>query len=61
MPHQLITRQVSGNFAVSCLCRHTGTGLIRLRCEPIEIRSRWTVPEALAAWRAWHEREGITI
>lgn len=41
-----------------------GAGLLpRSRWERvvIEARTRFPVPEALAAWRAWHEREGIGL
>lgn len=27
----------------------------------IEARTRFPAAEAVAAWRAWHEREGITL
>lgn len=48
--HQIIIRLERGGprIAVSCTC------LERFRRKPIGLASRWTVPEALAAWRRFH-------
>jgi hypothetical protein len=75
--HQLLIRLRDGRLAVTCPClltRVRGTGLrpwqrpdpgVRQvsywKREVIEARRSFPVPEAVAAWRDWHEREGIPL
>lgn len=62
MTHQIVLVNRDGDLALSCTCRHEvlpsgGRGRYRV----IALRVRWTVPEVLAAWRAWHEARGIEV
>jgi len=41
----------SGQIEVTCNCCRSEA--------PIEVRSRWTTPEALTAWRDYHQQRGI--
>ena len=66
--HQIVLRtgpdprQFYGGSAiiVSCTCTATRTGG-RPAYEPIEARNIFPAAEARAAWRAWHEKEGIAL
>jgi hypothetical protein len=59
LPHQIVLNFVQGRFiAVSCNCRYApggGGGYI-----PIEARTLFPAADAMAAWRGWHARQGIT-
>lgn len=51
--HRLLVITVGGNrLGVTCPCMRDEDGYL----EPIEIRKRWEVDEALEVWRAWHSR-----
>ena len=50
LPHQIVLRLTGGNshrIMVSCNCLRTG----RSAFAPIEVRTRWEAPEAIAVWR----------
>lgn len=58
-PHQAVLRNCGHGLAVSCTCLVSPGG----RCRELIERRPGAFPaaEAVAAWRAWHEREGIRL
>lgn len=61
--HEIVIRR-SGRYghalSVSCTCLRIPRGG-RSGHAVIAARPLFPAPEALAAWRAWHEREGIPL
>jgi len=59
-PHQVVLRMRGNDISLSCACLR-----IRRPGRPgqgfIESRTRFPAAEAVAAWRDWHEREGIPL
>lgn len=61
LPHQVVILALDGGrqLAVSCTCLHprgSRGGMV------IESRTgAFPAGEALAAWRSWHEKEGIPL
>jgi hypothetical protein len=45
---------------VSCSCREA-VRWGRPRYSPIEARTRFPAADAIAAWRAWHEQQGVIV
>lgn len=58
LPHQIVLFLVASNTAVSCNCLHH-PGL--RGWTPIEARHVFPAADAKAAWRAWHEQQGVTV
>ena len=58
--HKLLIRQMGSSFMATCPCLLTRVRSAWVR-EAIEFRPRWTVPDARAAWAAWHEQQGIVL
>lgn len=57
--HQAVIRNLGHGLAVSCSCLGNPAGRSR---KLIELREgAFPAAEAIAAWRDWHEREGIQL
>lgn len=68
LPHQIVSIRVADGIAVTCNClRRPGPVPGGTRGAPrqlIAVRAGtvpFTVPEALAAWRGWHEKQGVQV
>ena len=59
LPHQIVLARSDGHCAVSCLC--LGKPGNRRPHQIIEERSSFTAAEAVAAYRDWHEQQGVSV
>ena len=57
--HRVVMRNIGHGLAVSCSCLGRAAGRSR---KLIELREgTFPAADAIAAWRTWHEREGISL
>lgn len=59
-PHQIVILFAGHWVAVSCTCLNGHGRLRRNRArQVIEARDVFTIPDEVAAWRAWHQERGV--
>jgi hypothetical protein len=65
LPHQVVSLVMRNGLAISCNClgarAHASRGRPRQFIEIRPLGAEFPVPEALAAWRGWHEQQGVSV
>jgi hypothetical protein len=62
LPHQIVLNFCPNGIYISCNClaMRAVTGKV-VQWQLIEVRKRWETADAVAAYRAWHEAQGIGL